>query len=240
MAYKHKYVTGETYAFYNNSDELEDNVEFNYWGFDLVHADTFIPVYEDVTVLSKDIISGSDYRWYAEDFTFPDVENGCYRFIIVDTVQSNVLYVSDIIEVVDSTNDLMYARFRNASNMLNYNYEGLPSFNNKTHIEMFDRKPLLNTTSQGYDLTDGSFKRIRTVRTKNIELITGWFDENEHEATQSMIIHSDFYLGLDNEFKLLNFPEGFEYSPDWQENYEFIQVAFRLEIDERSTSNKGI
>ena len=240
MAYKHKYVTGETYAFYNNSDELEDNVEFNYWSFDLVHSDTFIPVYEDVAVLSKDIISGTDYRWYADDFIFPDIENGCYRFIIQDTVQNNVLYVSDIIEVVDSTDGLMYARFRNASNMLNYNYEGLPSFNNKVHIEMFDRKPLLSTTTQGYDLTDGSFKRIRTIRTKNIELVTGWFDENEHEATESMIIHSAFYLAIDDEFKLINFPDEFEYTPEWQENYEFIQVAFRLEIDERSTSNKGI
>ena len=213
MAYKHKYVTGETYAFYNNSDELEDNVEFNYWSFDLVHSDTFIPVYEDVAVLSKDIISGTDYRWYADDFIFPDIENGCYRFIIQDTVQNNVLYVSDIIEVVDSTDGLMYARFRNASNMLNYNYEGLPSFNNKVHIEMFDRKPLLSTTTQGYDLTDGSFKRIRTIRTKNIELVTGWFDENEHEATESMIIHSAFYLAIDDEFKLINFPDEFEYTP---------------------------
>ena len=41
MAYKHKYVVGETYAFYNNSDDLETNANFTYWGFDLVHSDTF-------------------------------------------------------------------------------------------------------------------------------------------------------------------------------------------------------
>lgn len=240
MAYKHKYVTGETYSFYNNSNELEDNVEFNYWGFDLVHADSFIPVFEDVTVLTKDIISGTDYRWYAEDFEFPDVEPGCYRFIILDTVQNNVLYVSDVIEVVDSTDNLMYVKYRNAVNMLNYNYEGLPSFNNKFHVELFDRKPLIKTTTQGYSLTDGSFQRVRTIRTKDIEMITGWFDENEHEAMQAMIVHSAFNLALDNEFKVMNFPDGSEYLPEWQENYEFIQVAFRLEIDNRSTSNKAL
>lgn len=240
MAYKHKYVVGETYAFYNNSDTLEDNVEFNYWSFDIVHSDTFIEVYEDVTVLTKDIISGTDYRWYASDFTFPDIENGCYRFRIVDTVQNNVIFLSDEFEVVSSTDGLMYSKYRNAVDILNYNYEGLPSFYNKAHFEMFDRKPLIKTTTQGYDLTSGSFKRIRTVKTKDIEVITGWFDETEHEAVQSMIIHSDFYLALDGSFKLINLEEGSEYLLEWQENYEFIQASVRLEINDRSSSNKGL
>jgi hypothetical protein len=240
MAYKHKYVIGETYAFYNNSNELEDNVEFNYWSFNIVHSDTFITVYEDVTVLTKDIISGTDYRWYAEDFSFPNIDTGCYRFVIIDTVQNNVLYISNEFEVVDESTDLMYVKYRNAVNMLNYNYEGLPTFENKFHVEVFNRKPQNKLTTQGYDLSSGSFKRIRTIRTKDIELITGWFDENEHEATNSMIIHSDFYLGLDGVFRLMNFPDGFEYFVEWQENYDLIEASFRLEIDSRSTSNKGV
>ena len=240
MEYKHKYVIGETYAFYNNSDELEDNVEFNYWSFDIVHADSFISVYDDVAVLTKDIISGTDYRWYAEDFVFPDVYPGCYRFRIVDTVQNNVVFLSDEFEVVDSTDDLMYVKFRNAVNILGYNYEGLPSFNNKFHIETFNRKPLIKSSTQGYDLSDGSFKRIRTIKTKDVELITGWFDEKEHEAMQAMIIHSAFYLALDGSFKLINFEDGAEYLIEWQENYDVIQASVRLEIDDRSSTNKAL
>jgi len=240
MPYKHKYVVGETYAFYNNSDELEDNVEFNYWSFDIVHSDSFISVYDDLTVLAKDIISGTDYRWYADDFVFPDIDTGCYRFIIVDTVQNNVIFISDEFEVVNSTEGLIYSKFRNVVNILNYNYEGLPSFYNKLHIQAFDRKPKISTVTKGYDLSDGSFKRIRTIRSKNIELITGWFDEKEHEAMQAMIIHSLFYLSLDDEFKLINYEDGSEYLNEWQENYQYIQASVRLEIDDRSTTNKGI
>ena len=37
MAYKHKYVIGETYAFYNNSDALETTASFNYCGMAVPH-----------------------------------------------------------------------------------------------------------------------------------------------------------------------------------------------------------
>ena len=241
MGYKHKYVIGSTYAFYNNSTDLEDNVNFNYWGFDLIHADTFEQVYQDITILSKDIISGSDYRWYAEDFEFPEVETGCYRFVILDLADNEaVLYLSDEIEVVADDTDLMYVNFRNAKNILNYNYETLTTFYNKTHIEMFNRKPLRPTTTQGYILSDGSFKRVRTLLTKSFEFITGWFDEKEHDAMQEMIIHSELNLVIDGNFELMNLTQESEYLLEWSENYEFIQASIRLQIDDRSSSNKAL
>ena len=241
MAYKHKYVIGSTYAFYNNSTELEDNVNFNYWAFDLVQADTFQVVYEDITTLSKDIISGTDYRWYADDFQFPTVETGCYRFVILDLADSNnVLYMSDEIEVVDSDDGLIYVNFRNAKNILNYNYEVLTEFYNRTHIEMFYRKPLRPTSTQGYTLSGGSFKRVRTLLTKSFEFITGWFDQKEHDAMQEMIIHSELNIAIDGNFKLMNLPEGNEYLLEWEENYEFIQASTRLQVDDRSSSNKAL
>ena len=241
MGYKHKYVIGSTYAFYNNSTDLEDNVNFNYWGFDLVQADTFEQVYTDVAVLSKDIISGTDYRWYADSFEFPVVATGCYRFVILDLADNEkVLYMSDEIEVVDSDTGLIYVNFRNAKNILNYNYEGLPIFFNKTHVEMFHRKPLRPTSTQGYPLSSGSFFRVRTLLTKSLEFVTGWFDEKEHDAMQEMIIHSELNMAIDGNFKLINLTQDNEYLLDWQENYEFIQASVRLQIDDRSSSNKAL
>ena len=240
MGYKHKYAIGSTYAFYNNSDAIETSLNFNYLVLDLVHADTFIQVVEDIAILSKDTLTGG-FRFYVEDFVFPLVDIGCYRFAVIDTASSdNVLYLSDPFEVVNSSDDLIYCIYRNEKNILNYNYETLSTFYNKTHIELFKRKPLRPTTTKGYVLSNGSFNRVRTILTKTWEFITGWFDTNEHDALQAIIIHSDLQIIVDGNFVALNLPEGSEYTLDWQENYEFIQASVRLQINDESSSNKAI
>jgi hypothetical protein len=240
MAYKHKFVVGENYAFYNNADDLETNANFTYWGFDLVHSDTFTSVYDDVTTLSKDIISGSDYRWYADSFEFPSVPTGCYRFIILDTTDNSVLYISNEIEVTDSTDGLVYCKYRNAKNKENYNYETLTDFYNLFHVELKRRKPLNPKVTQGYDLSTGSFKRVRTTKTKTYEFVTGWFDEDEHDAMQDMVDHSDLQLVYEGNFNAMNWPDDSEYAIEWQEDYEFIQASIRLEQNDKSTSYKAV
>ena len=206
----------------------------------MVHADTFIQVIEDVAPISTDILSGG-YRFYVEDFVFPNVSAGCYRFIVIDVAAGeNVLYISNPFEVVSSTDGLLRTKFRNAKNILNYNYEGLPTFFNKTHIELFKRKPLRPTNTQGYVLSTGSFKRVRTLLTKTWEFITGWFDTNEHDATQAAIIHSDLQMFIDDSFESMNLTEDSQYTLEWQENYEFIQASVRLQVNDRSSSNKAL
>jgi hypothetical protein len=227
MGYKHKYVVGKTYAWYNNSDDLETTASFNYCGLDLVHADTFIQVVEDVATLSTDILSGG-YRFYTEGFVFPEVDNGCYRFIVVDvSAGENVLYVSDPFEVVSSESGLIPIKYRNAKNILNFNY-------------VFKRKPLRPTTTDGYALANGSFKRVRTILTKTWEFITGWFDTKEHDAAHAALVHSDLQLYIDDNWEAMNLPEESDYSIEWQENYEFMQASVRLQIDDRSSSNKAL
>jgi hypothetical protein len=240
MAYKHKYVVGSTYAFYNNSDTLETTASFNYAGLDLVHADTFIQVVTDVTTLSTDILTGG-YRFYATDFVFPTVAEGCYRFIIVDvSAGENVLYISDPFEVITSSTGLIYTKYRNGKNILNYNYETLSTYYNKTHVELFKRKPQRPTTTQGYELSTGSFKRVRTLLTKTWEFITGWFDTNEHDAMQAAIVHSDLQLYIDHNWESMNLGDGSEYLLEWSDNYGFIQASVQLQINDKSSSNKAL
>lgn len=239
MAYKHKYVTGSTYAFYNNSDDLDDSANFASWSFDLLHSDSYETVISGVATLVKDIISGSDYRWYVNDFAFPQVDTGCYVFAIIDTTDSSVVYLSDEIEVVNNSTGLKYVSYRNGKNILNYDYETLTSFRNKFHIEALSRKPLTPTNSEGYDLADGSFYRVRTILGKTYEFITGWFDDSEHESTQAMTIHNDLKIEVGTLLKDVTLPSDSEYTIDWQENYEQIQASFRLEIDDKASSNEA-
>ena len=241
MAYKRKYVIGASYAFYNNSDDLEDNANFASWRVDLVHSDTFIAVIQGLFTPVKDIISGSDYRWYVNTFTFPEVADGCYKYVIIDTADSDaVLYISREFDVVSSSEGLMYVKFRNAANILNYNYTVLTSFYNIIHVEMKNRKPLRPVVTEGYGLANGSFKRVRSILTKTYEFVTGWFDEAEHDSTQSMLIHSDLQIVIDGNFEAMNLPEDGEYAIEWQEDYEFIQAAVRLQREDRSSSNKAV
>ena len=107
MAYKHRFLPGTNYSFYNNSDELEDNVNFNYWGLHLVHSDSFTVSFPNVATLSKDIISGTDYRWYLSSFEFPAAPIGCYRFVIEDMISGNILYISNEIKVVSRINKML-------------------------------------------------------------------------------------------------------------------------------------
>ena len=189
--------------------------------------------------LSTDILSGG-YRFYSNDFTFPTVDPGCYRFIIVDVAASeNVLYISDPFEVVAASTGLIYTKYRNAKDILNYNYD-IDGFYNKTHVELFKRKPQRPTTTQGYVLSSGSFKRVRTLLTKTWEFITGWFDTNEHDGMQATIIHSDLQMYIDSNWESMNLGGDAEYSIEWSDNYEFIQAGVRLQIDDESSSNKAL
>ena len=240
MAYNHKYVMGGLYAFYNNSETLEDDANFATWRLDLVHSDTFVQVSNGVASLTKDIISGTDYRFYATDFIFPTLESGCYKFIIIDTSTSNVLYISRELEVVSADTNLLYIKFRNDKNILNYNYEVLTSYYTKTHVETFKRKPLRPTISEGYSLSDGSFKRVLTVLTKTYEFITGWFDEDEHDGMQASIVHSDYQMAIGSTFKVVNTLEDVAYALEFEENYEFIQASVRMELSNRASSNKAL
>lgn len=243
MRYKHKFVKGSSYSFYNNSNELESDANFPFWELNLVHSDTFIEAYDNVTTLSKDIISGSDYRWYVEEFTFPNVDTGCYRFIIKDTnasIKNKVLYISDEIEVTNSDKGLLLVNYRNAVNIMNYNYEGLPEFSNKFHVEAIRRKPTRPESTEGYTLVNGDFLRVRTSLRKSYEFVTGWFDEQEHDATHAMAIHSNLNISYNGVFNPMTKPKDSDYETPWEENYEFIQASFRLEESNRASSNKGV
>lgn len=257
MAYKQKYVIGDTYAFYQNFGSLSNSTFFASWVLQLIHADsdppeggTGNPVIGSVTTLVKDIISGSSFRWYVNDFTFPSVPVGCYKWRVYDPVDEGQIWRSDEFEVVDSRDGLIRARYRNAKNILGYNYETLTSFYEKRNFELKVRKPIIKESAEGYAKVDSSFKRVRTTLVTTREFVTGWYDQLEHKAFHEAMIHSDFqllYEGVQTASMMLNTiwfsltkPEDAEYEPDWQEDYEYIQAVVRLQEEDSGSSNEAV
>jgi hypothetical protein len=232
------FVAGEDYAFYVNSTELEDNVNFPYWECNVYNSDTFTLAYSNLFVPVKDIISGTDYRWYAT-FTFPEITSGCYYIVVNDTIADNVLYISNLIEVRANDLDLIKVKYRNAVDIENFNYEGLLTFNNLFHLESIKRQPLNDLKSEGFDLIDGTFQRVRTTRVKTYEFITEFMGEDSHDALNSALTHSNFEMFIGNSFSRFVLGDS-DYSPAWSENYGLAQATFRLQDASKSTTNKAV
>lgn len=228
----------DTYSFYANLNELEDNANFSSWNVSLYHADSLVKEYDSILTLTKDIISGTDYRFYST-FEMPTVANGCYYIIITDTVTNNVLYISNKLEVVSNITDTTFIRYRNDQNILNFNYEGLTTFRNKFRVPIIRRQPLNSLSSEGYDLINGNFKRVRTERVKSLEVVTGFYDDQAHDALQTSLFHSTFEIQHENRWNQYILSDG-DYSPNWQEELEVSQATVRLELADRSSTNKGV
>jgi len=233
------FIPNEEYSFYANLEDLETNDNFNYWECSLYHADSLTKAFENVCILNKDIISGTDYRFYST-FTAPDVPNGCYYIIITDTVDSdNVLYISNKIVVQTDTTDTFLIRYRNAVDILNFGYENLTSYYNKFRIEIIKRQPLNPLTTEGYTLTSGDFKRVRTTKIKDYEWVTGFFGELKHDALNAGVFHSTFQVNHDNRWYTYRLGNG-NYDVQWSENYGLAQALVRLEIADFASSNKQL
>jgi hypothetical protein len=233
------FVAGVDYAFYVNLDELETNANFPYWQVNLYTANEFNLAASNIFVPTKDIISGTDYRWYA-NFTFPNVNSGCYYIVVIDTANANnVIYISNLIEVRPDETDLLKIRYRNPVNMENFNYEGLPTFKNEFHIEVITRQPQNNLDTEGFDLVDGTFQRVRTTKTKTYEFVTEFMGELSHDGLNTALYHNTFEVFKENIFQLFKLADS-DYSPEWSENYGLAQATFRLQQARQSSTNKAI
>jgi len=168
-------------SFYVNLSTLENNVNFSNWIVHLVHADTYTIADPTIVTLTKDTISGTSYRFYADPWIVDDsLPAGCYRIVIIDSVTSNVLYISNILECLidaQARDETILVRYRNAKNIQNFNYETLTSYYNTCRVRLLGRQPGRQITTEGYNTVDGSFQRIRTSLIKTVKFIAIWLDE---------------------------------------------------------------
>ena len=230
-------VAGEVFAFYANLDALEDSNTFEDWHLDLLFED-FSVAHTDIGTLTKDIISGSSYRFYSE-FTIPEgLTPGCYYLVIRDEFYDQVKYISNKLQYSTLLDYTFYLKFRNNKSILNFNYEGLSSFYNKVRVKLQKRQPQQDTTSIGYDLIDGNFNPVRYVKGKEFEFITLWYNELDHDAFSTAIIHSSFLIIERGAF--VQYRTDDRYQIDWSDNYPLAEGKIRLQRKNSYSSNKTL
>jgi len=240
--YKTIFLAGDSISWYANLDTLETNANFSSWDIYIVHADSFIKALVTLGInIQKDIISGSDYRFFAQDWTFPStIGIGCYRIVIEDTSDGNLLYISNEIEVITDVTDTLLIRYRNAKNIQNFNYEKFTTLYNVVRVPLIKRKSQRPITSEGYDTINGAFQRVRTAITKSYEFLTDWFDEEAHDALDIATLHSTFEVFENEEWVAYNRPSGSDYQANFEEEYPLIEASIRLEQSDFSSTNKAL
>lgn len=231
-------VGGEDFAFYANLDDLETSANFANWHLDLVNSD-FQTVVQDVGTLTKDIISGSDYRFYSE-FTIPEgLTAGCYYLVVIDETYAQVKYLSNKLYYSTITDYSIRYRYRNSKNILNFNYSGLSEYYNKGRIKLKKRQPNQDVTSIGYEQINGSFNPVRYVKGKTYEFITLWYDEYDHDAFNALTIHN--LIEIVEEGSFVQYVRGEDsYSIDWNDNYPLAEGNIRLQRKNSYSSNKTL
>ena len=223
--------------YYFNTEDLITDASFSTWKIALLNTSNVI-AYDNIATLVQDIITGAEFRWYFQ-WVVPDLVYGCYRPIVYDSATNNIKFISEsLLQVTNQTDQTSIIKYRNAVNIQSYNYETLTTWYNQHRLWLIKRAPQRQKESIGYNITSGTFERVRTVVTKSYEFVTEFLDENASDAFDVATIHSDMRIDVGTGMQRYRLPEDSEFQQEWTENYNLADASVRLELMDFSSSNK--
>jgi hypothetical protein len=198
IEYKYKVPLNVTLACYLNTEPV------TYAGF----SDLIISIYDGngtevesgVATLQKVDLSGGTFRIYWDDFVVYSLTAGrVYYPVIYDTTNGSVLMKLNCFECVSAVDaeKLVRIEYRNSSNILNYDYEDIPTFYNIIYLNM-------NVVEQeaDYDLTQyfeasTGLPRNQKSQIKDSITLEGFqFDSRADSAMKGISMHSDIIINL--------------------------------------------
>lgn len=230
---------GHQIYYYFNSIDLSTAGDFSNWRVALVNDVNHAIAYDNIATLTKDLITGISFRWYF-DWTVPALLEGCYRFVIYENVGNTVLYLSEnSFQYVADNDDICVVRYRNPVNIQNFNYEVLTSRYNQFRLWLKKRRPQRTIESVGYDLTDGTFNRVRSVVVKSYEFVTDMMDEVTTDAFNTALYHKTLEIDTGEGWQAFRLSEDAEIEQEFTENYELADATVRLQLIEYASSNKS-
>jgi hypothetical protein len=208
---------GDVVSFYLNFDDAISTSGFANWKLGVISCDYIILV-PDLAALNQDLIPNtSSYNIYSE-FTWPAMGSQKHFYLIIYNSSTNaVLYVSTPFRNVSASDANRYTKsimYRNSRNIFEIRYESLPDFYHKFRIPLHIFKPLPSEDSRGYDLSNGTYLRVRSTTKKQYTFITSKYDEFAHDAFFAMAKHHDF-LRIDERF--WQQASDASYEPEWPE-----------------------
>lgn len=134
----------------------------------------------------------------------------------------------------------MLVKYRNPADIQNFGYEANASFYNIARLKLEKLNPIRPKENIGYELTNGTFKRVRTIVSKSYDFITGFFDDEGHDAFDMATIHTDLQLNDGSGYVAWERPEDANYEAETTLDYPLVQGSIRLKQTSRNSSNKGV
>jgi hypothetical protein len=130
-------------------------------------------------------------------------------------------------------------KYRNTSDIQSFGYEANPSFYNIARVKLEKLNPIRPKENIGYELTNGVFKRVRTIVSKSYDFITGFMDDDGHDAFDIATIHSDFQVDEGDGYATWERPEDSDYEAETVQDFPLTQGSIRLKQRSYNSSNKG-
>lgn len=137
---------------------------------------------------------------YVNNFTFPDVQQGIYYFIIYeDGVETK--YVSNQFQVIRDENILAktsYVEYWNSTNIYNYPYQETGVHNKLRLALTLAGRPYRYEITQYREATTGQERNSRAVLDGDIIGTTYRFDINMHDEFSRIMIHDNILITANN------------------------------------------
>ena len=196
QTYQPTYMKELDHFIYFALDETIDDADFGDWLIGLFRHGDIAPI--QTWALTKDIISGIDYRFYTTINIDASIgEKDCYQLVVYNSVTSAIKYVPfngiNIIEQQNVTN-YAYLQWRNSTNLDNYNYETLSEYNSVfLDMNLIDQD--FEYTNKGYrEQSTGKFRLQKNQRHKAYTFETYLFDEQANDTMGSISLHDDILI----------------------------------------------
>ena len=189
------YLKGYPHFMYANLDETIIDSDFNEWVLSLFDNNG-VEVAPSIGTIVKDIITGSEYRFYSQ-FTIPEnVNNGIYQLVVYNSSSSELKYVSNCVQVISSDQVESYALlfFRNSTNTYNFNYEAVSDYNTIfLPWNVIEQQPEIEI-KQYFEQSTGKTRNQKKRSTKVVTIEAFFFDDEANDMMAAISGHDDLLI----------------------------------------------
>lgn len=189
------YLKEFEHFFYANLDNTIQDADFNDWVMD-IYDRYGNQIQAGVGTLVQDVISGSEYRFYANFQIDSSVPNGIYYFVIYNSVTEELKYISNCFQVIsnDEVDKYVFLSFKNSGNIYNFNYENVDSFNTVfIDAAVVEQQPDAEI-KQYQSQSTGKVRNLKSQVRKQVNLETHFFDDEANDAMLMLSVHDNIAL----------------------------------------------
>ncbi len=186
-------VEDEVFTFYWNADVPLTNPEFTSLKLGLIGRGGL--VVNEVGALSKDVFPDSvSYNIYSDEIIIPlGTGEGKYRLAIYHAVSGDILFVSNIIEVLSISESNCWSLklwYRSTVNLYGFYYERVTNYLNKIRLRLYLLDdPVEGDFVQYRGASTGRLRNVSVELDRYIVLEAHYFDDAAHYAMEIFQAH---------------------------------------------------